>query len=129
MGAAAELAAVAADVHHAHALAVFLAEEGEGALGLGVEVGLVAGDGGVIEDAPVDDALDLAELAGRDCLEVGEVEAHAVGGVQAAGLAHVGADDAAEREVQEVGGGVVALDGAAVNHVHAGLDLRADERL
>jgi hypothetical protein len=44
-------------------------------------------------------------------------------------LADVGADDAAQREVEQVRGGVVALDGAAVNHVHAGLDGLADERL
>jgi hypothetical protein len=42
--AAAELAAVAADVDDADELAVFVAEEGEGALGLFVEFGLVGVD-------------------------------------------------------------------------------------
>ncbi len=50
VGAAAEFAAVAADVDHADDLAVLVAEEGEGALGLLVEVGLVGFDAGVVDD-------------------------------------------------------------------------------
>ena len=129
VGAAAQLAAVTADVDHADSCAILLAEKGEGALGLGVEVCLVALDLGVIEDAPVDDALDLLELRGGDGLEVREVEAHAVGGVERAGLAHVGAEHAAQREVEQMRGGVVALDGAAVHHVHTGFHNGSDERI
>jgi len=40
VGAAAEFSAVAADVDDADELAVFVAEKGEGALGLFVELGL-----------------------------------------------------------------------------------------
>jgi hypothetical protein len=50
VGAAAELAAVAADVDDADDLAVLVAEEGEGALGLLVEIGLVGVDAGVVDD-------------------------------------------------------------------------------
>ena len=113
VGAAAEFAAVTASVHDAHGLAVFLAEEGEGAFGFFVELGFVGGDGGVFEDALVDETLDLTELGGSDGLEVGEIEAETVGGVERAGLADVRAEDFAQGPVEEVGRGVVAVDGAA----------------
>jgi hypothetical protein len=117
MGAGAELAAVAADVDDAHDLAVLLAEEGEGALGLLVEVHLVGLDLRVLEDLLVDQLLDLAELRVRDRLEVREVEAQAVRGIEGAGLADVGAEDLAQGPVEEVGRRVVALDGAPADEV------------
>ena len=65
MGAAAELAAEVVDLEHAHELAVLLLEEGQGA-----ELGGVLARGHerahrvVLDDAPVDEVLDLAQLLG-----------------------------------------------------------------
>jgi hypothetical protein len=115
--AAAEFAAVAADVHDADELAVFVAEEGEGALGLLVEFGLVGVDLGVVDDLGVDELLDLEELGVRDGFEVREVEAHAVGGLGCSGLADVRAEDFAERPVNQVRGTVVAVDRATRREV------------
>ena len=113
----AELAAVAADVDDAHDLAVFLAEEGEGALGLLVEVDLVGLDLRVVDDPLVHELLDLPELGVGHRLEMGEVEAQPVRRVERAGLADMGAQHLAQRPVQEVGGRVVALDRAPAREV------------
>jgi hypothetical protein len=121
MGARAELAAVAADVDDAHDLPVLLAEEGERALGLLVKVHLVGLDPRVVEDPLVDELLDLAELGVGHGLKVREVEAQPVRGVERARLADVGAEDLAQRPVQQVRRRVVALDGPAPAQVHGEL--------
>ena len=119
VGAAAELAAVTADIDDADELAVFVAEEREGSFGFLVELSLVGFDLGVVDDLGVDELLDLEELGVRDGFEVREIEAHAVGGLRGAGLADVGAEDFAERPMDQVRGGVMTVDGAAADHVHA----------
>ena len=62
MGASAQFAAVAPDVDDADDPAVFVAEEGERALRLLVELGLVGEDLGVIDDLLIHQALDLLQL-------------------------------------------------------------------
>ena len=62
-----------------------------------------------------DELLDLEELGVRDGFEVREIEAHAVGGLRGAGLANVGAEDFAERPMDQMRGGVMTVDGAAAD--------------
>ena len=112
--AAAELAAVAADVHHPDDFPVLLAEEGEGIGRLLVELDLGGLDLGVVEDLAVDEALDLAELVRPHLFEMGEIETQPGLGLRRAGLADMGAQHLAQRPVKEMRGGVVARDGAAV---------------
>ena len=63
-------------------------------------------------DLRVDGVLDVAQLLRAERAGVAEVEAQLVGADVGAGLADVGAETLAQRRVQQVGGGVVALGGA-----------------
>ncbi len=121
------------ELDHAHLVAILFAEERHGVV-------LVHGhvDGHVFEgfDAcvgqhfAVDDGLDLFELFVGDLREVREVEAQAVGSTERAGLLDVGAEDLAQRGVEQVRAGVVAADGVAAFAVDDGVDVIADgERL
>ena len=108
--AAAEFLGIAADVDDADALAVFVAEEGEHVIGLLVVVDLVDLDRGVLQDLPIDELLALLDLRVGQRLEMGEVEAHPVGGLVRAELADMRAKHLAQRPVDQMGGGVVAVD-------------------
>ena len=85
--------------------------------------------GGVAEHLAVDDGLDLFELFVGDLREVREVEAQASGIVQRAGLLDVRAQDLAERGVQQMRAGVVALDGVAAHAVDDGVDVVAEGKI
>jgi hypothetical protein len=84
------------------------------------------GDLGVSQHLAVDDGLDLFQLLIGYLGKVGEVEAQAVGMDRRAGLLDVGAEDLAERGVEEVGSGVVAADGVAAFSVHYSADVVTD---
>ena len=71
---------------------------------------------------PLTVVLDVAQLLGRQRAAVGEVEAQLVGADVGAGLADMVAEPPAQRRVQQVGGGVVALGRVPGRAV----DVRAD---
>jgi len=101
----------AADGDRAHALAVGLPEQSHGALGDRLLARPLDDlQAVVIEDGVINDRLDLGDLRRRHRLRMGEVEAQPVGGDERARLARVVTQDAVERGVQQVGGGVVAHD-------------------
>ena len=81
-------------------------------LGL-VERGRERAYGLVVEDHPVDAVLDPAPVLVAQRRAVGEVEAQLVRADVGARLAHVGAEALAQRRVQQVRRGVVALGRAA----------------
>ena len=109
MRAAAELEAVGAGAHHAHAVTVLVAEEGDRPHGLGVllrrldRVDLFVGD-----DVGVDQRQDLGRLLRRHAGAVGEVEAQSVRSHEGTLLTYVVTEDRAQSRVQEVGRGVIA---------------------
>ena len=107
VGAAAQLDRVA-HLHHPHPVAVFLAEQGDGANVHGLLHAHFADHHLVVgAHLAVHLALDRRQLAGIHRLEVGKVEAQAVGRHQRALLRHVGAKQASQRPVQQVGRAVV----------------------
>ena len=114
MGAAAQLARVGAvaDLDHAHDIAVLLAEQSHRAEALGLLQRRGDRAHGIARRDPgVDPILDVAQLLGGDRLRVAEVEAQLVGADVGAGLAYVGAEARAQRGMQQMRGGVVALGG------------------
>ncbi len=121
--AAAELLRESGDLDHAYALAVLVAEEGEGA---GGERLLAAHDarlhGRVAEDLLVHAVLDVGQLARSHPLVVAEVEAEAVRRHQAARLLDVRAQGFAQGRVQQVGAGVVAHGARTQALVHLDAD-------
>ena len=99
----AQLRGEVADPHHAHAVAVLLAEEGHGAGGQRVLDGhLLVGHRDVGLDLLVHQVGDLLDLPRLDGLAVGEVEAQMIGRHQRAGLGDVGAEHPAKRGVEQV---------------------------
>ena len=112
VGAAAKLNAVAAHVHHADDVAVFLAEKGGGAAALCLgdghlpDVHIVAG-----EDSFVDHVLHLSQLLGGDGGEVGEVKTQEVRLHQGSCLVHMLAQDIPQGPLEQVGGAVGAGNG------------------
>ena len=114
VGAATQLERMPAGLEHAHDVAVLVAEERDRTeLGGVVLGGLVVAHRVVGEDLVVGEVFDLADLLGRDRLEVAEVEPQAVGRDQRTLLLHVVAEHLAQRPVQDVGAGVVAPDRVA----------------
>ncbi len=119
MGAAAEFDAEPRHRHHAHALAVLLAEEGHGPSSESFVNGhLVRLGAGGVERLVVHEPFDLRELLGLDGREVGEVEAQALIVHDAARLLHMGAQHFAEGRVEQVRGRVVSADARAALGVH-----------
>ena len=120
VAAAAELHALP-ELHHAHVVAVFLAEEGDGAELLGLLDGDVAMvlQGDVLADAGIDDALHLAQLLGCHLLEVAEVKAQAFGRNERAFLLYMCAKHLAKGLIQQVRGAVVGLAGVTLVSIHA----------
>ena len=95
--AAAQLHRELTHAQHAHVLLVFLAEEGNGARGNGRVVSHLVGLGRrVAADLDIHEALDLAQLIGRDGLEMREVEAQPIGRDQRALLLDVRAQHLAQ---------------------------------
>ena len=70
--------------------------------------------------------LDVGELLGVERLAVREVEAQLVGPDVGAGLPHVGPEPLAERRVQQVGRGVVALGRVPGGAIDVRVDALAD---
>ena len=123
---AAELDGEARHGDHTDPLAVLLTEERHGPRRDGLvpraflDLQLV-----VAEDVAVDEPLDVAELLLADRLVVGDIEPEAIRGDERARLPDVRADDGAQRRMEQVGRGVVALDVVASLGVDLGRDLVA----
>ena len=101
-----------------HDLAVLVAEEGDGAHGLGLGLGgLVDPDPLVGEHLAVGQGLDPFDLLRLHRRVVAEVEPQMVRIHERAGLLHVVAQHLAQRPVEDVGAGVVAADGLAAGGV------------
>ena len=84
----------------------------------------------VDQDLAVDDVFNLLKFLVGYLRKVRKVEAQAPWLNRGAGLLDVGAEDGAQRGVQQVGAGVVALDGVAAFTVNNCADVIADgERL
>jgi hypothetical protein len=107
---AAELFAEAGNIHDTHLIAVFFTEQrhGAGPDGL-IERHDFRFDGRVAQDLLADQSLDLLDLGFVEGGVVGEVEAQARRLDDAAGLLDVRAEHLAQRGVEQVGGGVIAL--------------------
>ena len=118
--ASAQLLAEAVDRDHAHALAVFFAEQRHRSGGKRlVEVHDVGVDFAVDEDLLVHEPLDFGELVGIHGRIVSEIEAQARGLNHAAGLLDMRAEDGAQGGMKQVRAGVIAHNGAARVGVHA----------
>ena len=121
MGTAAQLHGELAHGHHAHGLAVLLAEGSHGAPGLGLrQRQLLGGDGQAVQHRVVHQILHLQDLLGGDGLKVGKVEAQTIRLHQRAGLMDVVAQHLLQRGIQQVGGGVGAAHGAAALRIDGG---------
>ena len=124
MDTAAELAR-GSEADHTHAVAILLAEEGDGAQLLGLlhrHVAMLV-ELEVLTDKAVDQLLHTAQLLVSDLLEVGEIEAQRVGADVGSLLLHMVAEHLLQRVVQEMGGGVVAGGSLAQRHIDAGRKL------
>ena len=100
--------------HHAHLVAVFLAEQRARAGRDGVvDRHQPRGDGRILQHDVVGDVLDLFQFLRRDRLGMREVETQPVGRDQRALLRDVIAEHLAQRLVQQMRGGMVLPDGDA----------------
>ena len=123
VGAAAEFLAEIGNHDHANIGSVFLAEERHRAGGDGlIERHDVGGHFGVAKNLFVDEALDFGDFGGIDRGVVAEIETQARGFDYAAGLFDVRSEDLAERGVEEVRRGVVALGGEAFAYGYFGAE-------
>ena len=103
MRAAAELGREIADLHHAHAVAILLAEQRHGAgRQRRIEIHLGIGHRRVGLHVLVDQLLHLLDLAVLHLRAVREVEAQVIGRDQRARLRDVRAEDAPQRRVQQM---------------------------
>src|SRR5260370_8839118 len=105
-------AARRARVGHGHdadvAFRVFVSEKGQGAGGQSVfQRGDIGFDLAVVANLVIDLLLDVAQLFGIDMCEMRKVEAHAVGGVERAGLLYVRAENIAQGGLHQVRAGVI----------------------
>src|SRR5665811_2225811 len=136
----AQLAAEIVDLEDAHELPVLLLEQSHRPdLSRVFPGGHKRAHGVVLDDAPVDEVLDLAQLGGARRAAHAEVEAQALGAHHGAALAHVFAEHDAQGVVKEVrrrviAGGLVPayrVDhglGALARH-HGALDAAGDDHL
>ena len=130
VGTAAELDRIGADPEHAHLVAVFFAEQGDGA---GLFGGLHAHelDAGfdIAAYLLVDEGFDLADFAGLERLVVREIEAQLVGVDERAFLLHVFAEHPPERGMHEMRGRMIEHDRAPPRRIDLRLDGIADGEL
>ena len=130
VGAAAQLDRVGPGPDHPDPLAVLVAEEGQGAHGLGLGLGgLLHDDRRVGQHVGVGQAVTAAQLLGGDGAVVAEVEAQPVGGHQRALLADLVAEHGPQGGVEQVGAGVVAAQGVTPGPVDGGQGVLAGEDL
>ena len=112
--ASAELLAEVRDHHDADVGAVFFAEQRHGAGGNGlIESHHVGGDFGVAKNLFVHETLDFGDLGGIDRGVVAEIETKTRRFDDAAGLFDMRAENLAQRGMQQVRRGVIALGGEA----------------
>ena len=111
---AAVLARGLAHRHHAHLVAIFLAEQraGAGVAGI-VDRHQPRGDLVILQHHVVGDILDAAQFLRRDRLRMHEVEAQPIRRHQRAALRDVVAEHLAQRLVQQMRRGMVGADRAA----------------
>ncbi len=117
----------AADLDNADEVAVFVAEELHD-VGAGLDIGVFKigpSDGGIRENAGVDEFFDVGELLGGEGGGV-EVEGELFGRDGGAFLGGLARDDLVESPVKEVGDGVVALDGGTAGGLELDGDVRAN---
>ena len=113
------------EAHHAHLVAVLLAEEHHGTAFLGLLLGGLAVllQRIVGADGAVDEHLDLAQLGGSHLLEMRKVEAQDLGRHHRTLLLYVRSQHLAQRLVHEVRRGMVVGRGLAFGSVHDGREL------
>ena len=111
VGASAKFLAPSAEVDHPHGFAVLVAEESDDVVRFFGKRRFVGFEGIVQEELLVGYPFDFGKLLGLDSFEMGKVKAQAVGFDERAGLADVIAQHFAQGPVQDVGCGVVPLDG------------------
>src|ERR1700730_17392109 len=125
--AAAQLHRELAHAQHPHVLVVLLAKQRDGARApraLVVHDARFRGDVGA--DLRVHEPFDLAQLRGRERLEMREIEAQPVGRHQRSFLLYVGAEYLAQRRVQQMRGAVIERRRLAPGAVHVSLEGVAD---
>ena len=123
MAAAAQLAGEIADLDDANGLTVFLAEQRRHArLASRIKRGLVDARCVAHMICSLATRSTSATCSGRHGLEMGEIETKAIGADVAARLLDVIAEHLAQRSVQNVRGGVVALNAGAQTIVNRGGD-------
>ena len=121
---------IAAHAQYAHTVAVLLAEQRHGALGLGgLDVGFFGLHRGVLADLRVDDVFQRLDLLRLDRFEVAEVETQTLAIHQRAFLLDVIAQDLAQRRVQQVRGRVVQCSGVAYVSIDLGIDPRTNRQV
>ncbi len=124
--AAAQLLAEAGDRNHAHAIAIFFAEQRHGAgVERLVEIHDIGMDFDVFQDLFVDELLNFGQLLGIGVRVMRKVEAQAIGIDDAAGLFDVRSEHLAKRGVEQMRRGVVAHGGMAQIAVHLADELVA----
>ena len=127
MGAAAQFSGELAHAQHAHAFAVFFAEQRHGAeIQRLLHAHVVHFGFGIAADLGVHQVFDGPQLFGADRLEVREIETGALGGDQRAFLADVFTQHLAQGGMQQMGGAVVQHRGLAAVAVDARRELVAD---
>ena len=111
--ATAQFLAPSAKIHYSNDVTVLVTEEGHYVVGL-FRVGNFNGFDGVVgEEVFVGESFDFLDLRRGDSFEMGKVETQAIGLYERTRLTHVIAQYLAQCPVQDVGGGVVSLDGEA----------------
>ncbi len=112
--AAAEFDREVTETQHAHAIAVFFAEQGGGAgLQRVVEIHDLDVGGGIHADFAIDQPLDLGQLLRAHRTRMGEIETQMVGSDQRTALLDVVTQHLLQGGVHQVRGRVVQHDGLA----------------
>ena len=123
MRAAAQFNRKIAHPHHAHDVAVLVAEERERAGLDRVVVGHLFGrDLGVFADTRVDLLFDRRQVALADRARVREIEAQAIGRDHRARLMDTGAEHVAQRVMQDMGRGMIEHRGVVARAIDDELD-------
>ena len=111
MSASAKFLTPSSEVDPPDSLAVFVPEKSDNFVGFFGKGDFVRFEGIVEKELFVGYPFDFGELFGFDAFEMGKIEAQAVGFNKGASLADVIAQNFTQGPVQDMGCGVVALDG------------------